>query len=177
MMSSALAAVALALAMDAGAIEKIARGSPAERDEALSAVVVAGDAGAAPVLRALLEGRLYAGPEGPILIEEDGAFRDALSGSPRTPREDSEKVTINNRLRRTLERALAALALSAADPAQRLEAARAMQQSPDTDLLPAVEAALGRESDARVREALVTTRAMLALSAPEAERRLGAIAQ
>ncbi len=177
MMSSALAAVVLALAMDAGSIEKIARGTPAQRDEALSAVVLAGDAGAAGVLRALLDGRLYAGAEGAILIEEDGAFRDALTGSKTTPREDSEKVTINNRLRRTLERSLAALALSAPEPAQRLEAARAMQQSPDTDLLPAVEAALGRESDARVREALVTTRAMLALGAPEAERRLGAIEQ
>ena len=33
MMSSALAAVVLALAMDAGSIEKIARGTPAERDD------------------------------------------------------------------------------------------------------------------------------------------------
>src|SRR5262249_57747963 len=55
--------------------------------------------------------------------------------------------------------------------------ARALQQSPDTDFLPAIEAALRHESDARVREALLTAQAMLALSAPDTGKRLEAIEQ
>jgi urea transport system permease protein len=167
----------VALALDAGAVDKIARGSQSEREGALSALVAEGDASAARLLRALLEGRLYAGEEGPVLVEEGRAFSDVLTGTRVESGAGLERVTINNRLRRSLERALAALALFMPDPVQRLEAARALQQSPDTDLLPAVESALQRESDARVREALLTTRAMLALSAPEAGRRLAAIEQ
>jgi len=174
---SVLAALTVALALDAGVLDKIARGSQPEREEALSALVAAGDAGAARVLRALLEGRLHAAPEGAVLIERDGAFRDALTGASVAAPDDLEKVTINNRLRRSLQRALLALELSAPEPERRLEAARALLQAPDTDLLPAVEAALQRESDARVREALLTTQGMLALSAPESNRRLAAIAQ
>ena len=177
MTATLLSAVLLASALDAGALEKIARGSQAERTGAISALAAAGDAQAASVLRALLEGRLYAGPEGPILIESGDALRDALTGAPAARREDLEKVVINNRLRATLERALAALSLSAPAQADRLEAARALQQAPDPDLLPSVEAALRTEEDKEVREALLTTRAMLALSAPEAQKRLAAVDQ
>jgi urea transport system permease protein len=177
MTAGLLTAVLLASAVDASTLERIARGSQAERAGAIAALAAAGDAAAAPLLRALLEGRLYAGPEGPILIEEGGGLRDALTGAPAAPRDDLEKVVINNRLRGSLERALAALALSAPGRAERLEAARALQQAADPDLLPSVEAALQREKDQEVREALLTTRAMLALSAPEAERRLQAVEQ
>ncbi len=172
-----LATVLVALALDAGAVDRIARGTPSERESAVSALVAAGDAGAVPLLRALLQGRLYAGAEGPVLIESGGTFTDAVTGAPASGGEDLEKVTINNRLRRSLERALTVLGLSAPEAAQRLDAARELQQSPDTDFLPAVEGALRRETDARVREALLTTQAMLALSAPEAGRRLEAIEQ
>ena len=105
------------------------------------------------------------------------ARRKKSEAAPASGGEDLEKVTINNRLRRSLERALTVLGLSAPEAAQRLDAARELQQSPDTDFLPAVEGALRRETDARVREALLTTQAMLALSAPEAGRRLEAIEQ
>ncbi len=174
---SVLAALTVALALDAGVLDKIARGSQPEREEALAALVAAGDASAARVLRALLEGRLHAAPEGAVLIERDGTFSDALTGASVPPADDLEKVTINNRLRRSLQRALLGLEMSAPEPERRLEAARALLQAPDTDLLPAVEAALQRESDSRVREALLTTQGMLALSAPESKRRLAAIAQ
>jgi urea transport system permease protein len=177
MAAGMITALVLAAAVDAGTLEKIARGSQSERSEAISALSAAGDPAAAPLLRALLEGRLQAAPEGPVLIEEGGALRDALTGAPAPPRDDLEKVVINNRIRGALERALAALALSAPGAADRLEAARALQQAPDPDLLPSVEAALQREKDGDVREALLTTRAMLALSAPERERRLQAVEQ
>ena len=176
-MTGLISAVVLAIALDASTLDKIARGSQTERAGAVSALAAAGDASAVPLLTAMLEGRLYAGPEGPVLIEVDGKLRDALTGAPAAPRDDLEKVVINNRMRRSLERALAALGLFAARPAERLGAARALQQEPDPDLLPSVEAALQKEKDKEVREALLTTQAMLALSAPEPARRLAAVEQ
>src|SRR5947209_13796506 len=176
-MTGLITAVVLAVGLDAGMLEKIARGNQAERQGTISALAAAGDAAAVPVLRATLEGRLYAGPEGPVLIDDGGTLRDALTGAPAAPRDDLEKVVINNRLRRTLEGALVVLSLSAPGREERLDAVRAMQRAPDPDVLPAVEAALTKEKDKEVREALLTTEAMLALSAPEAPRRTAAAQQ
>jgi len=176
-MTAILLTVLLAAAPDAVTVDKIARGSQAERAGAVSALAAAGDAAAVPLLRATLEGRLYAAPGGPVLIEEEGRLRDAVTGAPAAPSDDLEKVVINNRVRGSLERALRALALASADAAERLEAARDLQAAPDPEVLPAVEAALGKEKDGQVREALLTTRAMLALSAPEAAQRIEAAKQ
>jgi urea transport system permease protein len=177
MTAGLITAVVLAVGLDASTLDKIARGSQADRQGAVSALAEAGDAAAVPVLRATLEGRLYAGPEGPVLIEEGGTLRDALTGAPAASRDDLERVVINNRLRHTLERALVVLSLSAPDRVERLDAARALQQAPDPDVLPAVEGALTKERDKEVREVLLTTQAMLALSAPEPARRIAAAGQ
>jgi urea transport system permease protein len=172
-----ITAVVLAVSLDASTLDRIARGSQADRQGAVSALAAAGDAAAVPVLRAMLEGRLYAGPEGPVYIEEGGTLRDALTGAPAAARDEVEKVVINNRLRGALERALVMLSLSAPDRTERLEAARALQQAPDPDVLPAVEEACRKEQDKEVREALLTTQAMLALSASEPARRIAAAQQ
>ena len=177
MTAGLITAVVLAVGLDASTLDKIARGSQADRQGAVSALAEAGDAAAVPVLRATLEGRLYAGPEGPVLIDDGGRLRDALTGAPAASRDDLEKVVINNRLRRTLEGALVLLSLSAPDRAERLEAARSLQQAPDPDVLPAVEGALTKEKDKEVREVLLTTQAMLALSTSEPARRIAAAQQ
>src|SRR5207245_9540712 len=114
MTSGLITAVVLAVGLDASTLDKIARGSQADRQGAVSALAAAGDPAAVPVLRATLEGRLYAGPEGPVYIEDGGTLRDALTGAPAAARDDLERVVINNRLRRTLEGALVVLSLSAA---------------------------------------------------------------
>ncbi|TMB42289.1 MAG: urea ABC transporter permease subunit UrtB, partial [Deltaproteobacteria bacterium] len=160
MTAGLITAVVLAVSLDASTLDKIARGSQADRQGAVSALAEAGDAAAVPVLRATLEGRLYAGPEGPVLIDDGGRLRDALTGAPAASRDDLEKVS-----------------LSAPDRAERLEAARSLQQAPDPDVLPAVEGALTKEKDKEVREVLLTTQAMLALSASEPARRIAAAQQ
>src|SRR2546428_10757208 len=110
-------------------------------------------------------------------MDGGGTLREPVRGAPAAPRDDLEKVVINNRLRRTLEGALVVLSLSAPGREERLDAVRAMQRAPDPDVLPAVEAALTKEKDKEVREALLTTEAMLALSATEAPRRTAAAQQ
>src|SRR5436853_180420 len=84
--------------------------------------------GAGRARRAPLEGRLWAMGD-QVLIDE---------GVAQIPSE-AEKISINNRVRRSLERGLAALGLFAKDAPQRLAGARALQESGDADLLPLVE--------------------------------------
>src|SRR5262249_37573224 len=92
-------------------------------------------------------------------------------------RDQLEQVTINNRLRRTLERAVAALSLFEASPSARLAAARVLQENPAPEVLPAVQKALAQERDPEVKEARRATAAMLSLASPEPARRLAAIEQ
>jgi urea transport system permease protein len=171
-----IAGLILLAALDAATLDRLARGDPAEKAGALSVLVAAGDASAVPVLRALLEGRLYAGATGPPLIEEGDVLRDALTGAPSSAAlDDLEKVAINNRLRLALQRGLSVLALQSADAAERLLAARGLLEGGDPEVLPAVEAALARERDPQVREVLGTAQAVLALGDPDREKRLAAI--
>jgi urea transport system permease protein len=168
-----IAVLALVAALDAATLEKLASGD--KREEAISALVAAGDAQALPVLRALLEGNLYRGAG--VLIDEGGTLRDAITGAATAvSREEVEKIAINNRLRRSLERAVAALGLFSSVAADRLAAARVLQDS-DAGMLPAVEKALERETDGQVKDALRSTYAMLALASPERDKRLAAIEQ
>jgi urea transport system permease protein len=156
-----IATLALLFALDPAVMDKLARGEPAERQGVVAALVAAGDPEALPVLRALLDGDLYVKGTSVVIGEVEGA----------------EKIVINNRLRRSLERAIAALALFSPSADDRLAAARQLQDSGDADLLPAVEKALQRETDAQVKDALRSTFAMLALASPDREKRLAAVEQ
>jgi urea transport system permease protein len=169
-----VAAVLIAAALDAGTLGQLAGTDPGARERAISALGDSGDAAAAKVLRALLDGRLYAGAEA-VLIEEAGHFRNALTGAAVASDPGAEKVGINNRVRRQLLRALAVFDLSAPDPLRRLGAARAVQDSGDAAALPAIEAALARERDSGVRDALRAAQATLALAAPDRDKRLAAV--
>src|SRR5262249_21539218 len=73
-----------------------------------------------------------------------------------------------NRLRRAIEAALGALTLLAPDPAKRFEAAQAVFKSRDANALPALEAALAKETDTRVKSAFQQARAAMLLVQPTA---------
>src|ERR1700738_5114855 len=168
-----------AQALDRSALAEIALGDASAKQKAIDAAVAAGDAQAAPILTALLEGRLYVEGGKRALIAAGEAWIDPLTQKPAEPppAEDLEKVSINNRMRRGLERALAALALAAPAAADRLAAARSLQDSADEAVLPAIELALQRETDPLVAEALRQAAAVLALSSSDRARRLAAIEQ
>ena len=171
----ASAAAPAAIALDGPALEKLVSGDAAAKAEAVHKAVEDGDVAALLVLRALVEGRLLdAG--GHVVVAENGAFIDALDRKPvQVDSGQLEKIAINNRLRRTLDRAIAALGLFAADPRDRLRAARALQEGADEDVLPAVDRVLAQEKDADVREALRSIQGALLLGSPDRDRRLLAI--
>ncbi|MGZ6133750.1 MAG: urea ABC transporter permease subunit UrtB [Myxococcaceae bacterium] len=159
---------------DAAPHDRLVR--PESRDETIVALVEAADVHALPVLEALLEGNLYLGPT--ILVDHEGTLQDALTGAPaKVDRDQLEQVTINNRLRRTLQRAVAALRLFSPSAPERLAAARVLQEDPAPEVLPAVEKALAVEKDAPVKEALRATAAILALNSPDAARRIAAVGE
>ena len=158
--------------LDAATLDRLVK--PESRDDTIAALVEATDVQALPVLRALLEGNLYLGQT--VLVDKEGTLQDALTGAPaNVDRDQLEQVTINNRLRRTLERAVAALGLFSGTAAERLAAARVLQDNPAPEVLPAVEKALAREKNPQVKEALRATRAMLALASADPAQRLAAI--
>ena len=87
-------------------------------------------------------------------------------------------MRLNNRLRRSVEAALGGLTLLAADPAKRYEAAQAVFKSRDASALPTLDAALAKETDARVKRALTEARAAVILFQADAKEndKLAAVA-
>src|SRR5438067_12726088 len=159
-----LLASTAATALTQDELRKLATAEVAGKLEQISAIVARGDAADAPALRALLEGRLWAMGD-QVLVDEGGAQIPA----------EAEKISINNRVRRSLERGLAALGLFAKDAPQRLAAARALQESGDAELLPLVERALSGEKDAQVKEALLSVQGALLLASPRIAERVAAL--
>ena len=90
----------------------------------------------------------------------DAATGEPIAGSPPA---DLTPVRLNNRLRRIVEAALGGLTLMAPDSGKRLEAAQAVLRSKDANALPALDQAIAKETDARVKQALIEARAAVVL--------------
>ncbi len=136
------------------------------------------DPAALAALEALGERRLRVDEAGTVYIkDEDGSFRDALRGLPaevdesllRTPR-------INNAVRRALGPIIAQLQLNAPETAVRLAAAQELTKRLRPEMIGPLQAALERETDADVRDALGVALAQMQLHSEDQAERLAAIA-
>src|SRR5436853_65701 len=89
----------------------------------------------------------------------------AAPGAPvaGAPPADLSPVRLNNRLRGVVVAAMGSLTLMAPDPGKRLEAAQAVFKSKDPNALPALDQAIAKETDARVKQALIEARAAVVL--------------
>ena len=135
--------------------------------EGINEVVASGNARAAAIITALQEGRLLFSAESKRIFigEPPDRLSDAATGEPVTGNApaDLAPVRLNNRLRRIVEATLGSLTLMAPDPGKRLEAAQAVLRSKDANALPALDQAIAKESDARVKQALIEARAAVVL--------------
>src|SRR5215470_11046145 len=135
--------------------------------EGINAVAQSGHPLAEKVIVALQDGRLlFSAEEKRVFFKDEGdRLFDAASGSPATgsPPADLAQVRLNNRLRRIVEATLGGLTLLAPDPAKRLEAAQAVFKSKDANALPALDQAIAKETNARVKRALSEARAAVIL--------------
>ncbi len=94
---------------------------------------------------------------------------DAATGKPAADAPaDLAAARVNNRLRRAVEAALGVMTLLSPDPAKRLLAAEAAFKARDAGALPALEQAISREADTRVKRAFSEARAATLLMMPGA---------
>jgi urea transport system permease protein len=163
------------------ALARFAADAYADTEAAINGVAASGNAMAAPIIEALQAGRLMFGDDKKVYIKDKSdRLLDARTGAPVAGEAPPglKPVRVNNRIRRAIEAALGGLTLMAADPGKRLEAAQAVFKSRDANALPALETAIGKEADARLKRALMQARAAVVLNlgnAAEADK-LAAIA-
>jgi urea transport system permease protein len=134
------------------------------------------------ILEALATGRLLFDPATHAIYYKDssGALFEAKSGTQASGVDEAslKHVRLNNGVRSALEAAQGTMSLLSPDPAKRMSAALAVFKSHDPASLAAVETALAKESDPRIKSAFAAARAASVGSdstAPAAQR-LAAIA-
>ncbi|ATE61458.1 urea ABC transporter permease subunit UrtB [Thauera sinica] len=169
-----LAAAPVRAALDPSLLAGFA-GDFQSRMNAIEALGVAGGDDARRVLDALEAGNLGVAADKAVIVDGD-TVRDAASGEALAGgRDDVELITVNNRVRRTLAGARAALALTSADRAERLGAAITLGDNPNETLLPVFERALAAETDEEIRGILARAAARINLASPDAPTRLRAV--
>ncbi|RTL71462.1 MAG: urea ABC transporter permease subunit UrtB [Hyphomicrobiales bacterium] len=137
-----------------------------DTDTAISGIAASGHPLAAQIVGALQDGRLlFSAETKKVLIKEtSGAIIDAGTGEKLASEPAGlSNVRLNNRLRRSVEAALGTLTLMSPDPVRRLEAANAVFKSRDAAALPAIEQAIQKESDARIKRVFSEARAAIIL--------------
>ncbi|WP_239988776.1 urea ABC transporter permease subunit UrtB [Paramagnetospirillum kuznetsovii] len=139
--------------------------------EALSAL---GDGRAAVILEALADGRLHAAGDGTIVMEQGGAYRDAITQAAASSA-DASPITVNNRLRGVLRGAVGRLGLFSPDPELRKRAAESVIASPTPESAAMVRRALETETLPEVKRMLSLALANLDLADADPERRKAAI--
>src|SRR3954469_7607921 len=156
-------------------IEKLAFGESDEKVEAIAALVAAGDEKSAAVLQALADGELYTSGKRVLIVKGDAAV-DAVTGAklPKVP-DDKEDITVNNRLRRELGAALAALKLISPQRETRLAAAKELLGGAEPAMLPLVQKARDKEPDPDIKAMLEQVAAALELRAEDPALRLAAV--
>jgi urea transport system permease protein len=162
------------------ALAKFAADSYNDTDAAIAGIAASGNALAASVLEGLQDARLFCGDDKRVYLrDKTGKLIDAASGAPAEAAAGLKPVRINNRIRRSIEAALGGLTLLAADPGKRLEAAQAVFKSKDGKALPALEQAIGKETDAGIKRALEDAKAAVLLYSAQASEgeKLEAVAQ
>jgi urea transport system permease protein len=139
-------------------------------EAAVGAVAASGDVNAQAVLLALQNGKLLLDKSTQTLfIKTDaGDLLDPATGAPfaGAAPDGLRPVRLNNKIRGAINAALGALTLLAPDRNKRLAAAAEVFASHDASTLPALEMALGKETDPEVKAALERARAAIVITAP-----------
>ena len=173
---SATCAASCALALPAPVIKDLAFGESEAKIKAIDTLAGSSDSAALPFLQSLLDGEVQTAGEDLVLVVKGDTAIDAITGKAVAPLPEArDDVVVNNRMRRELTTAIAALKLGSPDRAVRLAAAKDLQNNSEEAALPAIEAALAKESDAEVRGLLALTRASIELRSGDKAKRLAAI--
>ena len=162
-----------ALALTPEQAGKIAAGDSDERIAALDERVEVGDAALVPFIKALLDDAVKTA-RGRAFVVRDGKAVEAATGAAATLPADAEDAVNNNRMRRELESALAALKLRSPDRAARAKAVDELKDTADESKLGLIEKAAGVETDAGLKASLAQLRAAILISADDPAKRIAA---
>lgn len=154
----------------------IASGDNDERIEALRAALAAPSPPLAALITALLDDSARLVGERVVILRGEREGIDAATGEPVLVPENGEEIVNNNRMRRALESAGAALSLLSSDAIERRAAIARLTQEADVAQLPLIERALATETDPALKARLEALRALMQLSAEDPRARLQAIA-
>jgi urea transport system permease protein len=142
-----------------------------DTSDGIAEIAASGDPRAVTIIQALQDGRLLFSAEKKAVFYRDraGALFDAAAAQAVADEPaDIDKVRLNNRLRGAIEAALGGLRLQIGDADRRFEAAQAVFKSSEQNALPALDAALIKETDARVKKALTEARAAVIVNSEDA---------
>ena len=158
-------------------VEKLALGESDDKVAAIAEIVASADEAGLALLQSLLASEVQIVTEKKIvLLVKDGKAVDAVTGNAVGPLpEGVEDVVLNNRLRREVESAIAALKLVSTDRAMRLAAAKALDGAADEAMLPLFAKALEKEVDPEIKILLTQLQASIQLKSPDAAVRLAAV--
>ena len=137
----------------------------------IEAVAASGSPRAEIIISALQDGRLMFSAERKAVYIKDDADKltDAATGQPIIdPPADVDMVRLNNRLRGAIDAAIGALTLLSSDPTKRYEAAQAVFKSREAVARPALEAAIAKEQDPRIKRVMIEARAAIILYSDDA---------
>ena len=164
-----------ARALDPEVVRKLAFGESDEQVAAVAALVAEGDAQSAALLQALADGELQTAGKQVLIVKGENGI-DAVTGAKVVPLPaEREDVSANNRLRRELATALAALKLVSPDRAVRFAAARELSGGAEDAMLPLLKKALAKESDPAIKPMLEIIQATLELKSSDQATRLAAV--
>jgi len=164
-----------ARALNPGTVQKLAFGESDEQVAAIAALVAEGDALSAALLQALADGELQTAGKRVLIVKGEAAV-DAFTGQKVSPLPaERDDVSANNRLRRELATALAALKLVSTDRAVRLAAAKELSGGAEEAMLPLLKKALASENDPVIKPMLEMIQATVELKSGDKATRLNAI--
>ncbi len=150
------------------ALNRLAADDFSETESAISEIAVSGAPSAQAILEALAARRLFFAESRVSYQTEAGDYIDARTGKPAPDTGDLSPVRINNHLREVIQAALGLLTLTSSDREERLRAAEAIFRSRDPNAVAALDLALAKETDARVRQAMLSARAAAVLATEDA---------
>ena len=169
-----LAGVVRAEPLPSALVEGLASSDFATRLAAIEALSVTGEAGV-PVVAALEAGRFGMLAEravyildGRVIDIETGETLDAVAS-------EVAVVRPNNRMRRAISMASAAITLETGSRSERLAAARTLVRDAAEPLLPLFDRVIENEEDDQIRELVLQAAARVNLASPDPERRIQAV--
>lgn len=142
---------------------------------AVEAIAASGDPRALRVLEALSDDKIVFDENGAVFIEENKQLSPVLAGHTRTPVGRISRPVVDNRVRRIVAPAVAALRLASPDVDIRRAAAEELAKSPEPSARALIARSLAKETDSEAQNALALAAARLDFAGNDRPRKIAAI--